>query len=154
MTSNKTPSQRWYCLNNAASNNKATNKPTSINNSNDNWTGICNGRTNHEIGKTNIILNKFDPKTFPITISVWPLRTNKTVEINSGKDVPNATAKSDKNIVEIPKRSADFNNEKINNFAAKIKPTNEPTNKINTNHSGRPLTWSSVSTGDARLTIK
>ena len=37
-----------------------------------NWSnvGISNGKTNQVIGKTNIKLNKFDPKTLPINISV------------------------------------------------------------------------------------
>ena len=51
------------------------------------------------------------------------------VEANSGKDVPNATANSDKKTVEKPKIAAVFNKEEISNLAENISPTKDIINK-------------------------
>ena len=63
------------------------------------------------MGRTNIKLNRFEPNILPITITVWPFLTNRIVEINSGRDVPKATAKSDRKTVLKPRNKAVSNNE-------------------------------------------
>ena len=70
--------------------------------SNWNISGSCNGLNSQEIGRTNIKLNKLEPKTLPITISECPFRTKITVETSSGNDVPKATANRDRKVVDNP----------------------------------------------------
>ena len=51
------------------------------------------------------------------------------VVTSSGKDVPNATANKDKNVVEIPKKLAVFRRENMSNFELPIKNNNDVKNK-------------------------
>ena len=51
------------------------------------------------------------------------------VVTSSGNDVPNATAKSERNVVETPKNVATLINETTNSFELPIKNTREITNK-------------------------
>ena len=86
------------------------------------------GRTNHAIGNTKHKLNKFDPKTLPMTIPKCPFLTKRIVVINSGKDVPNATKNIDKNILETPNIIAMETIELTKNLELKINRIKDNTN--------------------------